>query len=437
MHPIVRQHAAKIVVGEGGRKPEHADEQSAGKLIEPTDPSFRTPEQVAREEATQPEAQDFVPTEQNEPGNTAAKPPKQRRSFKQWLGARTKKQWIIFAIIVLVVLGGSAAGALMWRGQHKATPVASIKKVQPAQPAPAKSTTVASNLTGMPVVPSANQNPVTGIMIENSTFARPQSGLDHAGVVFEAVAEGGITRFLTLWQDTGADYIGPVRSVRPYYIQWAMGFDAAIAHVGGSPEALADMQSWNVKDLDQFANGSYYHRISSREAPHNVYTSMSELQALEAKKGYGAANYTGFARKAEAPASTPNATSIDFTISSSDFNVHYDYDAHANSYKRSEGGAPHMELDSAGNQTQIEPKVVIALVMTQGIEADDLHTSYDTIGSGHMFVFQDGTLTEGTWAKTSSGAQFTFTDATGKAIKLDPGQTWITVVNAANHVAYK
>src|SRR6185369_4571690 len=160
-------------------------------------------------------------------------------------------------------------------------PVVKAKKVVPP-PAP---TTEASKLQGIQVGFDVNKRPVNAVMIENSEFARPQSGLDQAGVVFEAVAEGGITRFLTLFQDTNTAYLGPVRSVRPYYIQWALGFDAAIAHVGGSPEALSAMKSWSVKDLDQFANGSYFQRVNNRDAPHNVYTSTDQLHALESKKG--------------------------------------------------------------------------------------------------------------------------------------------------------
>ena len=101
-------------------------------------------------------------------------------------------------------------------------------------------------------------------MVENSLAARPQSGLSQAGVVFEALAEGGVTRFMALYQDTTPTNVGPIRSARPYFIEWAMGFDAAYAHVGGSPVALSDIKAWNVQDLNQFYYGGYYHRISSR-----------------------------------------------------------------------------------------------------------------------------------------------------------------------------
>jgi hypothetical protein len=216
-----------------------------------------------------------------------------------------------------------------------------------------------------------------------------------------------------------------------------MGFDAAVAHVGGSPEALQDIKTWGVKDLDQFYNGSYYHRISTRAAPHNVYTSIANLNALEAKKGFGQPTYTSFARKAAAPSAAPNATSIDFSISSALYNVHYDYDGATNSYKRFEGGAAHMAVNGSGVQTQITPKVVVGLVMPKGIEADDLHTSYNTLGSGQAFIFQDGLVTVGTWHKPNNATNFTFTDQNGAAIKLNPGQTWLTALGSASSASYK
>ncbi|HSX33410.1 MAG TPA: DUF3048 domain-containing protein [Candidatus Saccharimonadales bacterium] len=390
---------------------------------EPATEPFSPPETIADSEETHPQT------------TTAAPLVKTHRSFFKRLRGLSKKQWIIIGVVAVLLLGGGGAAYALLH-HPKATPVATVTKPKP-KPKPVVPTTVASTLTGLQVDPSVNQLPVTGVMIENSTLARPQSGLNNAGVVFEAVAEGGITRFLALYQDSASPYLGPVRSVRPYYIQWALGFDAAIAHVGGSPEALDDMKAWNVKDLDQFYNGDFYQRISSRVAPHNVYTSTTQLNQLETQKGYGKANYTGFLRKKEAPLATPSASSIDFTISSSDYNVHYDYDKATNAYLRNEGGAPHDEIDQSGTVSQLQPKVVVALVMNQGIEADDLHTSYATIGSGSMYIFQDGAVTAGTWQKTSSNAQFTFTASNGQPLALNAGQTWITIVSSAANVAYK
>lgn len=309
------------------------------------------------------------------------------------------------------------------------TPIPVYKKPQP--------TTVANTLTGRQVDPSVNKRPVTAVMIENSLDARPQSGLDQAGIVYEAIAEGGITRFLALYQDTEPTYMGPVRSARPYYVQWALGYDAPYAHVGGSPEALQDIIAWHVKDLNQFYNGNAYERISSRYPPHNVYTSIAQLSSLEKSKGYTSSTFTGFARKAkETPSTSPNATSISMTFSSYYYNTHYDYDAKTNTYKRSEGGATHMELTKDGKLVQIAPKVLVALVMSYSLESDGYHSDYQAIGSGKAYVFQDGTVVTGTWHKTSRSASLSLTGADGKDIPLEAGQTWISALAGTSDVTY-
>jgi hypothetical protein len=289
---------------------------------------------------------------------------------------------------------------------------------------------VPSKLTGLPVPPENNQRQVTGIMIENSTDARPQAGLIDAGVIFEAVAEGGITRFLTLFQDNEPEYVGPVRSVRPYYVQWAMGFDATVAHVGGSADGLALVRS--AKDLDQFANSSAFWRVGNRAAPHNMYTSIPKLNELESKKGFNTSNYNGFVRKEkDTPAPTVTARAIDFNISGPAFNARYDYDQLTNSYKRSIGGKIHTD-EKSGHQ--LAPKVVIALVTSQG--KNGIYTTYQATGSGKVFVFQDGVVTEGTWDKADNKSQFVFKDGAGNPLPLNPGQTWISVVGGTDRVKF-
>ncbi len=346
--------------------------------------------------------------------------------YKKLASKLTKRQWIIVGAVALLLIIGGVIFALT--RPHPAKPVAKTV-VQP--PAPV---IITSPLTGRIVSAADAKRPVTGVMIENSDFARPQSGLKEAGVVFEGIAEAGITRFLALYQEAKPANIGPVRSVRPYFLQWALGFDAPLAHVGGSPEALQDMKSWHARDLDQFFNSAYYHRISTREAPHNMYTSMANLDAAKKSHGWSASNFTGFARKKASPAATPTAKSIDFSISSADFSVHYAYDAAKNAYKRSEGGAPHMDATTG---KQLEPDVVIALVVPYKIEADGYHSDYKTIGSGKMYVFQDGKVTIGTWKKSGNNQQIQFLDANGKTLELNPGQTWISAVADNSKVSYK
>ncbi|MBP6961993.1 DUF3048 domain-containing protein [Candidatus Saccharibacteria bacterium] len=300
-------------------------------------------------------------------------------------------------------------------------------------PAP---TTLASPLTGVQVEPALAQRAVTGIMIENSVDARPQAGLVDAGVVFEAIAEGGITRFLALFQEAQPDYIGPIRSARPYYVRWAAGFDAGYTHSGGSGEALALIQSLGVKDMDHGTYGNkYFDRVSNRYAPHNVYTSMARLDELRNSKGYTTSTFVPFSRIAvvdekdkvatETPPVLAPANTIAFNISSPLYNTSYTYDAAANVYKRTMAGQPHNDEKSG---KQISPTVVIALVMSYGIHADGVHSTYANVGSGKVLIFQNGVVQEGTWTKASDKAELAFKDAAGLDIALQPGQTWITAI---------
>jgi hypothetical protein len=440
------------------------------KVTRPT-PGFRTPEQVAAESAARDKVTSDSPTgmlaagdqelllpEHGTPdaategaGPTGADakkagPPATITLFRRWTVPR-KKFFIITAAAVLVLAAGGTAFAMTHHDEPK--PVAKAKAV--AKPAPKP---IVSPLTGMVVTPEQRDLPVTGVMIENSPDARPQSGLKDAGVVYEAIAEAGITRFLALYQEAQPDNIGPVRSSRPYYLDWAMAFDAGYAHVGGSPDALQRIKDINVKDLDQFYNPAAYHRITTRYAPHNMYSGVNQLTDLAKSKGWDKSTFTPFVRKAEqpykapAPAAAPAgskgkqpagdsrkpANSINFGISGAYYNAHYDYDPTVNNYKRVMGGAAHIDANS---NTQITPRVVIALAMPYSLMSDGYHSSYNTIGSGKMFVFQDGTVTTGTWSKGQPKEQFVFKDDAGKTLALDPGQTWISVVGDPAAVTYQ
>jgi len=338
----------------------------------------------------------------------------------------SRRQWVLVIVSLVIILWAGGLGIYYAYHRSRQDSLVANPALTKPKPKPVVPTTAPSKLTGLPVDPAANNRQVTAIMIENSPDARPQSGLVGAGVVYEAIAEGGITRFMALYQAEMPDYIGPVRSVRPYYLDFLMPFDAAVAHVGGAPQALSDIKTFNIKDLDQFYNSGAYTRITSRDAPHNVYTSMSNLNNLEVSKGFTSSTFTGFPRKKDTPSKQPAATNINFAISSTLYNVHYDYDAKANSYKRSEGGQPHTDEKSG---TQLEPKVVMALVMNRGIDSDGQHTDYTDTGSGPMYLFQDGGEVTGTWHKADRRSQFSFTDANGQPLKLNAGQTWISIVD--------
>jgi hypothetical protein len=359
---------------------------------------------------------------------------KSTSKLKHFLNNRTKFELIALAVLMV---GGLSLVYMLFIHHKKLPPKPAIKQPAVKVEAAPKKTTVTSPLSGLEVAPELAARPVTGVMIENSPDARPQSGLQDAGVVYEAIAEGGITRFLAVFQDTSPQYVGPVRSLRPYYLDFAAPYQASIAHVGGSPDALSQVRSGAYRDIDQFFNSGSYWRISTRYAPHNVYTSFEKLDALNQKKGYTKSEYTPWKRKQEKPAAAPTVSHIDVKISSALYYSHYDYDKASNAYLRSEGGKPHLQITSASDKaaTQIHPKVVLALVMSYSVLDRAGHSGYGTTGSGQMYVFQDGTLTQGTWSKADRNSMFNFKDAAGQPLALDAGQVWITAVKSPSEVA--
>lgn len=394
------------------------------------EPAFRSPEQVASQ-STYTEAAE--PAEEKKSSLSTSQGSHRIGKLLHLLRHPTRKQTIIMAAVAVVAVGGAIAVFMsLHHAPQKQAPVVAIATSKPTLPPTPKP--ILSPLTGLPTTLDKTALPVTGVMIENSADARPQSGLDQAGVVYEAIAEAGITRFLALYQEADPSILGPVRSARPYYLQWVLAFDAGYAHVGGSPDALQQIKSLGVRDLDQFYNASAYHRISTRYAPHNMYTSMDNLHKLEQAKGYNNSTFTPFKRAAkEAPSPNPTARSIDFSISGSFYNVHYDYDAASNSYKRSEGGKPHIDNET---KQQLSPKVVIALAMPYSLMSDGYHSMYNTQGSGKMLLFQNGTVTSGTWSKGDAKSQFVFKDDSGNEMELNPGQTWITVLSDISKASY-
>ncbi len=391
------------------------------------DQEFKTPEQVAAQDE---EKTDTPIISQHEVMENKEKKVKKRKLPKLW--PPNKWTYICLAILLILLAGVGYGGYTVL---HKIKPKVAIALVKPKVEIP---TTVASSLTGLQVSPATNKLPITAVMVENSPDARPQSGLGEAGVVFEALAEGGITRYVALYQSDASTSIGPVRSARPYYVSWILGFDADYAHVGGSPEALADIASWGVKDLDEFSNGNYYQRVSSRESPHNVYTTPAELYQLEQSKGYITSTFTSWSRKVTSPLKKPTATTISLTMASSDYNPSYTYNPKTNTYERDNGGSPDIDADT--NQ-QISVPVVVAMVINEsngpldGVGA--YYSEYQTVGSGTAYIFQDGGVSIGQWTKSSNNSQIMFTNSTNQPLPLDPGEVWITAVTSDSAVTYQ
>lgn len=131
-----------------------------------------------------------------------------------------------------------------------------------------------------------NDRPIA-VMIDNHNLAWPQGGLNEAYMVYEIIAEGGETRLMALFKGANVEKIGPVRSARHYFLDYAMENDAIYAHFGESPQAKSDMSKFSIHDIDGIAeDGTTFWRVKDKSAPHNAATSTEKLLQSAKNKNY-------------------------------------------------------------------------------------------------------------------------------------------------------
>lgn len=285
-------------------------------------------------------------------------------------------------------------------------------------------------------VPSgqANYYPVA-VMVENLVSARPLSGLAKANLVYEALAEGGITRFMVVYAGgLNVPEIGPVRSARSYYLDWAKELNAMYAHIGGSPQALTQIPQYQIFDLNQFHNSAYFWRSKDRPGPHNLYTSSTLLAyALRDKKAASQGDFQPWQYKDDvALDSRPTeAKNIIIDFSSFNYKVEYKYNRESNDYKRYQADQP--QLDKDGSEVKAK-NVIVQYVKTSLIDKERL--GMETIGEGDSVVFVDGQAIKGKWKKPTREDRTRFYNDDNQEIQLNAGTTWVEIVPSDRSVVY-
>lgn len=285
-----------------------------------------------------------------------------------------------------------------------------------------------SQLTGEVVSGDEAKRPILGVVIENTPEARPQTGLNNAGIVFEAVTEGGITRYLALYQENQPKIVGPIRSLRVDTLDWAMGFDASFAHVGGRPEALDAAKERGAKTLSQFIYDAPYYRDDSRYAPHNMYAKTKGLRTLQKEQGYGQSTFGDIPRSDDEPAESPKASTVTIDYSGPDYLVEFRYSKDTNQYERYLADEPHTSSD-ASSPIAVKNLVVISLPAERT-------TDNGSLGEGKATVFKDGRAIEARWKKQNPSDRLKITDSDGKEIPLNRGKTWIAALQDDRNVEY-
>jgi len=302
-------------------------------------------------------------------------------------------------------------------------------------PTPTPSTgLVPADLDRVLVAPELAHRLPLAVMIDDSRAARPQSGFNAASIVYQATADGYESRYELVFQEGDTSEIGPVRSARFFLVQWAQESGAAIAHYGGDRRTRTYIR-YSLKpstDVDGLGHGNpAYHRIKTRTAPHNAYTSTAKLRARAIKLGasptFGAKLFVRPVRDASAPAD--RGTSQRIRIPYHTNTVSYVYDPVANVYRRSIDGKPH--IDPADGQQVTTTNIVVLFQkfrIDTKIEKGHSRPDIKTLGTGKAIVFLEGHEIAATWKKKSDKAPTRLYDASGTEIPLVRGRTFIQSV---------
>ena len=302
---------------------------------------------------------------------------------------------------------------------------------------------VPAPLTGRLVTPRvAAQHPIA-LMIDDAPAARPQSGFNAASVVWQAPAEGGVPRYMMVFQDQMPTDVGPVRSARSYFITWAAEWNAVYGHVGGSPQAMATLRAEGngqlVYNADEFRwGGIYYRRIKERHSPHNVYSDARSLTIMATRVGAENEAIKAVWRFApDAPLEARPSGGIirvDYPYNS----ITYRYDRATNTYLRGVNGTPR-QIDPADGK-QVAPRNVVVMMMSFGPLNDGSNKhrlEAKVVGSGKAWIATNGRTIEGTWKKSSIAGPTRYYDKAGKPVTLTVGQTFIQVMPLGSKVTIK
>lgn len=287
------------------------------------------------------------------------------------------------------------------------------------QPSPAQPGTASTSpVTGKPLQSPGN---VVAVSIDDSAYARPQSGLSSADLVYEFLTEGGITRYLAIYHSQAPSKVGPVRSTRPYFAVIAREWEAILAHCGGDPKDLEPIRELGIMDADEFKYGKSYWREPAREAPHNLYTSIAAIRSIYQDRSIQPSQRFDFRSWASSP-----VRELEITYNSG-YAVIYRYrDKYYERWIRS-GTREELQKDLE-NQSEIRASNIIVQFAPSKVAYSDGGLVIDLVGSGKAVYVLGGQYSEGTWSKGSVAAPTLFFGSDGKRISIAPGQTWIQVV---------
>ena len=323
---------------------------------------------------------------------------------------------VIALVLLLGACGDKKKDAV--RARPKATTTTTVPAVFP--------------LTGLPVTNGATAaRPALTVKVENAPDARPQAGLDSADVVYEEQVEGGLTRFLTVFQSTDAPLVGPIRSLRPTDPEVVRPLGGLFAYSGGTKKFIGMLHATPLQDIGFDALPQLYEKRRGKKAPHNVYSSTERLYSAAEKDLKPPPPFSPFVPAGQpfVPAAPP-AVHLNVPMGSTTA-VDYDWDAAAAGWKRTTNGTPHL-LEGGAQLTSTNVIVQFVAYRNSPGDFDVLRNPVSVatvVGTGDAWVLAGGKVVKGKWSKPTPEAMTSFTDAAGAPVALLPGRTWVLLAS--------
>ena len=340
---------------------------------------------------------------------------------------KNKKTMIL--LIVLAILVVIAGGLLIYKivSNKKAVPVIEDANNSESENSGALVVQQQKNIK----IFNGNDRP-RAVMIDNHSGAWPQANLNKAYMVYEIVVEGGETRLMALFKGQNLEKIGPVRSSRHYFLDYALENDAIYVHHGWSPQAQRDISSLGVNNINGIQeSSSNFWRVKDKSAPHNLFTSTESILKIAERKGYSKTsnkksvlNYVS--NEVEMPSTAINATSV--TIPHSNLQtVKYEYDEQTKTYKRYARNK--LQTDYITGEPVTTKNIIIT--MCENYTLDDSENKgrqgLKNIGTFKGYYITDGKAIEIECTKNARDEQTVYKDLNGKEIEVNDGNTFVNI----------
>lgn len=278
---------------------------------------------------------------------------------------------------------------------------------------------------------NSNSRPIA-VSINNNHAAWPQAGLQDAYLSYELIAEGGITRILAFFKDTNTEKIGSVRSARHYFLDYVLENDAIFVHYGHSPQALSDIKSLGINNINGMYDGSTFYRDKTlkRASEHTAFTTMEKIKKTIKSKGYRTETDKGTLLKYSAvnkdySKDETSKVANNVSITYSDYQTtSYVYDKENKVYKMYMSKQEHTDLVTKKQYTV--KNIITYQVENSAIDKKGRQNLYNT-GKGEGYFISNGIATKIKWSKASRSAKTKYTLMDGTELVVNDGNTWIHI----------